>query len=121
MLTDQTIEKLKALIDEHAGADKDRLIAALEDLGRVIASQSLLIRNMRMELENAQVSTQIINGIVEQAMINSLLSNLDPPKRNPFSMEEVKTASEQLVAKVKSANDFTEILKGVVQVAKVFI
>ena len=121
MLSEQTIDKLKDLIVTHAGADRDDLIGALEDISRTISTQALLIRNMQMELENAQVSAMVINQIVDQNMVSSLLSNLTPPKRNPFTMDEVKIASEQLVAKVNSARDFTEILKGVVQVAKVFI
>lgn len=121
MLTEQSVDKLKALIETHAGPDKDELIGTLEDISRMIGTQTLLIRNMRMELENAQVSQMAINQIVEQNTLNSLLANFTPAKRNPFSIDEAKVASEQLVAKVNSANDFAEILKGVVQVAKVFI
>lgn len=62
-----------------------------------------------------------ISQIVEQSTLSNLLSNLTPAKRNPFTMDEAKVACEQLVAKVNAANDFAEILKGVIQVAKVFI
>ncbi|MHA2061522.1 MAG: hypothetical protein ACW963_04440 [Candidatus Sifarchaeia archaeon] len=121
MLTEQSVDKLKALIETHAGPDKDELIASLEDISRMIGTQTLLIRNMRIELENANVSQMVISQIVEQNTLNSMLANFTPAKRNPFSMDEAKIASDQLVAKVNSANDFAEILKGLVQVAKVFI
>lgn len=121
MLTEQSVDKLKALIEAHAGPDKDVLTDALEDISRLIGTQTLLIRNMRMALENAQVSQITINQIVKQNTIGNLLSNLTPPKRNPFTMDEAKAAAENLVAKVNSATDFAEILKGVVQVATVFI
>ncbi len=121
MLTEQSVDKLKAVVEAHAGPDKDALIGALEDISRMIGTQTLLIRNMRMELENAQVSQMAINQIVQQDTLINLLSNLTPPKRNPFTMDEAKVATESLVAKVNSATDFSEILKGVVQVAKVFI
>jgi len=72
-------------------------------------------------LENYGAGQMAIDQIANQATLDSLLSHLAPAKRNPFTMNEAKTASEQLVAKVNNANDFAEILKGVVQVAKVFI
>lgn len=121
MLTDQSIDKLKALVEAHAGADKDELVGALDDIGRMIGTQTLLIRNMRMELENANVNAMAISRIVKQNTLDGLLSNLTPAKRNPFTMDEVKSASEQLVAKIQSSTNFADILKGVVQVAKVFI
>lgn len=121
MLTKESVDKLKVLIEAHAGQDRDELIGALEDICRMISTQTLLIRNMRMELENAQVSQITISKIVKQDTLTDLLSNLTPAKRNPFTMDQAKKASEELVAKVDSANDFTEILKGVVEVARVFI
>lgn len=51
MLTEQSVDKLKALIETHAGPDKDELIGTLEDISRMIGTQTLLIRNMRMELD----------------------------------------------------------------------
>jgi len=121
MMTEQSVEKLKKLIEEHAGTDTDELIGTLEDISRMIATQALLIRNMYTQLESLKVSEEVISQIVEQNTLNSLLANFSPPKRNPFSKDDAKLASEQLVEKVNSANDFAEILKSVVQVAKVFI
>ena len=121
MLSEESIDKLKDLIDSQAGADRAELLEALDDVGRTIGTQALVIRNMRMKLDNAQVNEAAINQIVEQSTVQSLLSNLNPPKRNPFTMAEVRTASEQLVVRINSATSFADILKGVVQVARVFI
>lgn len=121
MLTKESIDKLKVLIETHAGQDKEELTGALEDICRMLSTQTLLNRNMRTELENAQVNQITISEIVKQDTLTDLLSNLTPAKRNPFTMDQAKKASEELVAKVNSANDFTEILKGVVEVARVFI
>lgn len=121
MLTEAAVDKLNVLIETHAGPDKDELTAALEDICRLIGTQALIMRNMRRKLTNARVGARSINTIADQSTLEGLLSNLDPPKRNPFTMGEVRAACDQLVTKVNAATDFTEILKGVVQVAKVFI
>ncbi len=78
---------------------------------------------MRFELENAQVNADAIDAIVTQGKPGAAAgaAQLDPPKPNPFTMDEAKAACDNLVAKVASANDFSNILKAVAQVAKVFI
>jgi hypothetical protein len=121
MLSEQNIDKLKTLIETHGGADQDALLAVMDDISRVIGTQALLARNLRTQLENAQVGLGAINGLVQASTLQALFANLSPPKRNDFTMEQAKSANEELVARVNAANDFSDVLKGVIQVAKVFI
>lgn len=121
MLSEQAVDKLEDLIQNHGGADAAELRGALEDVGRLIGSQALLIQKQRKLLAAHQFVIGTTNDLLSQNSLENLLSNLNPPKRNTFTMAEARQATEQLVAKVDSATSFAEILKGVVQVAKVFI
>lgn len=119
MLDNETINKLKALID--ANPDKVELTAALDDVARVIANQSFLISALNDMLMTYQDNDDELNAIANKYDLQGMLSNLPEPKRNDFSVKDAVVASNSLVEKVKSATDFTDILKSVVQVAKVFI
>ncbi len=121
MLTGETVDKLRGLIQEFGGADKDALLEALEDVARVIGTQALLIRNMGFALDNANVGLKGIKRTLDDHSLEALFAHLGRPKRNTFSVEQAVQASENLVAKVNEAGDFAEIFKAVVDVAKVFV
>jgi hypothetical protein len=121
MLTGETVDKLRGLIQESGGADKDALLEALEDVARVIGTQALLIRNMGFVIDNANVGYAGIKRAVNDHSLAGLFANLGTPKRNAFSVEQAVQASENLVAKVNEAGDFAEIFKAVADIAKVFI
>ena len=121
MLTEQAVNRLEALVMAQPEPVRMELRGALEDLARVIATQALLARNLGIELENAMVGVDVLNSLVAQNGLEGMLSGLSPPKRNPFSMGEARKACDDLVATASQARDFTAILKGVAQVAKVLI
>lgn len=121
MLTGETVDKLRGLIQESGGDDKDALLEALEDVARVIGTQALLIRNMGFVLDNANVGYAGIKRTVNDHSLAGLFTKLGKPKRNAFSVEQAVQASENLVAKVNEAEDFAEIFKAVADIAKVFI
>lgn len=121
MLNETSINKLKALIDQQPEPTRGELTAAMEDITRAIGTLSLLSRNLRMELDNAMVDMQAVNRLVTQGSLQQMLGMLNPPKRNSFTMDEARTACNAVVQQIAAANDFSNILKAVVQVAKVFI
>ena len=121
MLTDETIDKLKGLIQTSAGADAGALLEALDDVAHVIGTQTLLIRNMGEELDNASVGLMGIARTLTAHSLDDLFANLGKPKRNTFTVEQAVQASGDLVARINKARDFSEVLKAVVDVAKVLI
>jgi hypothetical protein len=121
MLTDETIDKLKGLIQTSGGADTGVLLGALDDVAHVIGTQALLIRNMGLELDNARVGFVGIARTLEAHSLDDLFVGLGKPKRNTFTVQQAVQANEDLVAKITQARDFSEVLKAVVEVAKVLL
>ena len=110
-------DKLAALIDRYGGAEKAELEAALNDIGRALVTQALLVRNLRMELENAMVG----NLNIEESVVRGVLPAAYQAKRNPFTFGDARAASDELVRQAREASSFTEIFKGVFAVAKVLL
>lgn len=121
MLTQENLQRLKDMVDQQAGPQQAELKAALEDLQKAIAGEALLIRNLLIQLRNAQVGNMAIQNVLTETTLSDIFNSLHSPKRNPFSVAEADAAVRELSDKVANANNFADVLATVVKVAKVFI
>ena len=121
MLTEDAIDEIEQLIAASGGAKKQGLAEALRDLQKVIAGQSVLIAGLVAQLRNKQVGDDGLNQILDSNSLKGLFKDLGVPKENPFSVTEADQACKQVAKAIANATNFADILKSVVQVAKVFI
>lgn len=121
MLNEQLMEKISYLIEHHGGSEKAELLSAFQDLKTALAGQALLINNQAAELRNHQVSDQVLDMILTQRTLSGLLQSLGVPKKNPFSVTDVTSATQELANKVAASNDFSKTIGKIINVAKIFI
>lgn len=125
MLTELTLSELRTLITTQAAPDRRTdLTAALDDLQRTIAAQSLAIRNLTSALRNHQVSAAALDALLPSSTLNDLLSRLGPPRSTPFSLDQARQACAELAdqaARNRDAADLASIAVAMIKVVKAFV
>jgi hypothetical protein len=122
MLTEQTLLDLRELITAKAPDDRrEALVQAFDDLQRTIVAQSLVIRNLTMDLRNRRVGQEAMDAIVPAAAVGDIIARLGKPRQTPFSLAEAKAACDELATQAARAGDIAAIASGIAKVVRVFI
>lgn len=120
-MDENTIKKLEDLIAQHDGPDKEDMKSALEGLQKTIMGQALLIRKQIIKLRSYRIDAADLANLLSEHDLQSIFRNLGTAKKNSFSITEVDNTARDLYDSIQNANNFSDIMANVVQVAKVFI
>ncbi|MDF3057862.1 MAG: hypothetical protein K0R17_2077 [Rariglobus sp.] len=121
MLTENHLQQLQALVDQHGGAQQAQLTSALVDLQKTIVGQSLLIRNLMIDLRNRHASDAALQALLTEQSLSGIYQSLGMAKQNNFSVSDANTAVSNLAASIANANNLANVTQALVKVATVFI